>query len=521
MNKTLAVLGLAGLLSAAGSLQAQPYYVSGSGLTPPWTPGTAAFEMLGGPTVYTLSTATVTNAYHNFKVTGVTWGDPNFPGNDVQAKGDANGSNTFYFFPGTTADGWSPLANRVGYADPGNMAFEVAGDFTTPAWGSDPASQLTSAGNGLYTNTYIVATAGTHYFKFRTPNTWNEVRFGSDFGNNGGDASFITTSANEAILFKLDLPNGRWQAGGPPVFCNVQFSVDMSLVRASDAGFDPASVTVNGGALAPYGWGGTVCTNNPTAANTNIYTSPYFSISAGTATEYQFRYVSSGNTQYDARGGIGGQNRTLTVPNMSSTNIPTVYWNDALPTDLLNVDTAVTFTIDMNGAAYLPTPLTGFNPSADYVYVNGDFQGWLGWDPISLTGSRLTENPPGSSIYQLTIIRPAGSSRAMTYKYAVNGSDNEAGFAQNHFRYIRGTNGTYNLPMDTFATQYSEPKVGGLTIAPPSVGALPINWLSYPNVNLQVSSNLTSWQDVANTMGASATNWPAGGGPRYFRLVQH
>ena len=99
--------------------------------------------------------------------------------------------------------------------------------------------------------------------------------------------------------------------------------------------------------------------------------------------------------------------------------------------------------------------------------VNGLF-GWLAWNPDTLSSYILNENPVGSGIYTLTETFPAGSIRAVTYKYSIDGNDDEAGFAQNHFRYIRSSGGdAYNMPVDTFGTQYVEPKVGGLAIGTP------------------------------------------------------
>ncbi len=39
---------------------------------------------------------------------------------------------------------------------------------------------------------------------------------------------------------------------------------------------------------------------------------------------------------------------------MASTNLPAVYFNNVLPTDLLNVDTMVTFTVNMSNAVAFP-----------------------------------------------------------------------------------------------------------------------------------------------------------------------
>jgi hypothetical protein len=161
-----------------------------------------------------------------------------------------------------------------------------------------------------------------------------------------------------------------------------------------------------------------------------------------------------------------------------------------------------------------------FDPNSDYVFINGDFTGWLAWNPISLAAYQLANNPVGSEVYTYSQTFPKGHSRSVTYKYAINGADNEAAAYQNHFRYIRSTTGVYNLPLDTFGTQYNEPKVGGLAIGSPSGGSAPITWLSYPNVNLQSSTNLINWQDVPDTTGASFTNWPVGTSSQFFRLIQ-
>jgi hypothetical protein len=536
------IFAAAGLVAASVSVsKAQPYYVAGNynGWSNPSATAMTDNGVVNGNHQYSYQiTGQTPDSYpgggggnNGLKVTDGTWVNT-WPANNMQLMYDSSGNATVYFYPGTItpADGWTPLANRVGYADTG-AAWELAGDFTNPQWGntvangnngtgSDPLAQMTlKAGSaGVYTNIYIIATPGTHNFKFRTPATWNDAAIGIDFGMNDGNAVVTTTTANQAVLFQLDLPNGRWQAGGPPAYCNVQFSVDMSLVAANDPGFNPASVTVNGDAL-PNGWNGAPCTNNPDAANPNVYTSSNLLIAVGTSVNYQFRYLSYGNTMYDALGGVGGVNRTVVVPNLASTNIPPVYWDDASPNDVLNEDTVVTFSVSMTNAVWYGTS-TPFNPDGDYVFVNGDFLGWLTWNPDSLLSYILANNPSGSGIYTYTQTFPKGHARSLTYKYSIDGTDNEAAAYQNHFRYIRSTDGVYNLPLDTFGTQYVEPKVGGLAIGSPSGGSVPITWLSYPNVNLQSSSDLLNWLDVPNTTGASSISLPAGSNSQFFRLIQ-
>jgi len=530
----IVILAAAGVaLLAAFNSQAQPYYLAGNfqgwcnncsvmiDNGPVGTNGAQGSHQweydITGKTPNSIDTG-------GMKVTDGTW-NSTWPGQNMNMNYNGSGAATIYFYPGNFTDGWFPTANRVGYADPGT-AWEVTGTLTTPQYGSDPNAQmgLEPGSVGVYTNTYVVVTPGTYQYKFRTSGTWNDLQAGTDVSDNPGTLSFTTTSSNQAVTFTLDLPNGRWSASVPPVYCQVQFSVDMTLVEQTDASFDPTSVTVNGDALAPNGWGGTACTNNPSAANTNVYTSPYFSIIVGTPVQYQFRYKSGGNTMYDALGGISGHNRTLTVPNVTSTNIPTVYWNDALPLDLLNMDTVVSFNVNMANAVGMTNGVVDevFNPSTDAVYINGDFTGWLAWNPLSLASYQCTNNPVGSTVYTYTMTFPKGHTRSLTYKYAINGADDEAGFAQNHFRYIRSTNGVDNLPLDTFGTQYNEPKFGNLAIGPATGGFFPVTWLGYPGVHLQSRDSLTSgsWVDQLATDSQSSTNWPKGGGSQFFRLVQ-
>ncbi|HZI31227.1 MAG TPA: hypothetical protein VFF11_02730, partial [Candidatus Binatia bacterium] len=193
---------IAGALAAlAFSSQAQPYYIAGDfngwmndGV---FDSTNSLYQLTGGPTVYTyVITNGTPGSSEQAKIikTGGDWGTT-YPPNNLWMNYDAGGSNTVYFHPGTFDDGWSPAQNRVGYADPGTMSWEITGDFTSPNWGggsgteSDPNAQLTSAGNGVYTNTYVIATPGAHQFKFRTPGTWGAANFGSDFGNGGGNAT--------------------------------------------------------------------------------------------------------------------------------------------------------------------------------------------------------------------------------------------------------------------------------------------------------------------------------------------
>ena len=534
------MLAVAGMVAASVSItQAQPYYVSGAALTPAWTPGTAANLMAGSP--LSLTTATVAGVYNPFKVTGASWSDPNYPGSDALLKGDANGTNTFYFYPGSTVDGWLPVNNRVGYEDPGT-AWEIAGDLNS--WSGGPGYQLYSLGNGLFSNTIVIPTAGSWNVKFRISGS-GAAYIGTDFGKDASTIPLTTTSANQLVKFQLDLPHGRYVVGdlvAPPVTNQVVFAVDMSsqiqlglFVPGTDAVF------VSGGF---NGWPGTgvgalVLTNVPfynNGLNANIYyaTNTFVGSPSSLGSEYKFT---------DNHAGIGYEPRSANRSfNLLSTNglimLPVVSFGDVTTSDYLNGPIDLTFRVNMNGA----TNTFGVAWAGQGVYINGNFLngGWSAtWNNLSLP--QMTEElPTGSGIYTFTYTVPAGNPVNVKYKYSfndgVNSFDNEAPSFQDHGRTIRTTvTGSYTNALDTFGNQYVEPTFGQLAVGAPAGGAVGLTWLGRPGVYVQTCTNLTSgsWVNHTNTDGiywdtgsystnglVSATNWPAGGGSQFFRLIK-
>ena len=333
----------------------------------------------------------------------------------------------------------------------------------------------------------------------------------------------------------------------------VTFNVDMSAVAATDTNFNPDSVTLNGDF---NNWGGGIAmTNNPAAPNTNLF-STVIPLGVGTTVNYQFRYVELNNNQtvYDLYHGIlnGASNRSFTVPNAASANVPAVLFNDAPLSDYLTQPTLVTFSVDMNGA--IGTDGHAFDPgSGDAVFVYGEINTWYSWYPwansVNIAPYRLIQQG-SSTIYTNTILLPAGTMMAFQYKYGIlrwdlfsnSPSDDEAPFGQNHYRVIRSTaHQPYVMPLDTFGVQYGEPffdtnSAAGsqLSIGPESGGTVPVTWLGRPGAHLQYTTNLLTgaWQDLTDTDGTnwtagysstngfvSRTNWPANGAA-YFRIVK-
>jgi hypothetical protein len=253
-------------------------------------------------------------------------------------------------------------------------------------------------------------------------------------------------------------------------------------------------------------------TNNPTSATSNIYsqTLAIGSPAPGGLGAYKFHHYGYSPDTWES---IDNRIFLATSP---VTVLPPAYFNNQETSDLLPADTYVTFSVNMTNA--MGIDYYQFVPGQDPVYINGDFLGWWTWG-----------NPPpqyqmiqvgNSEVYTNTLLIPKGNPVALTYKYGIDGFDDEAGFEENHVRYIRNT-GSCVLPMDTFGTQLVEPVVGALNIAPSTPGHVNVSW-GRLGVHLQTSTDLASglWSDVLGTEAQSSTNYPVGPGKTFFRLVK-
>jgi hypothetical protein len=388
---------------------------------------------------------------------------------------------------------------------------EARGMFQTPnQWAG--GFTLTNNPNAANTNLYAGTYADGNY-----PGTQEAYKFVIVSG--GDHWEFIDNRP-------LTLQNGGQTL--PAVFFNnqpgtlipVNFQVDMS-VQVANGKFNPGvdSVEAQGTFQSLGTWsGGFQLTNNPSASNTNLYTGTYMDASASGTAE-QYKYVvdgGSGPLGWEQPASTGTDNRSFIVA-ASAQTLPAVYFSDLGPGDTLAADTWVTFSVSMTNA--VGTDGVHFNPSVDSVSINGDFLGWWGWG--SFPPNQLTNNPPGSEIYSLTLLLSKGNPVTLKYKYGIDGADDEAGFKLNHVRYIR-TVGNSVMPLDTFGSQYVEPSFGSLNARSLSAGSALISWLGRPGVHLQTTTSLVNavWQDRLETDGLSSTNWPVGNGNLFFRLIK-
>ena len=222
---------VAGLTIAFVSASQAQWYLAGDFQSPQWQNNTT--PMVAGPNAgefsYTITGGTA-GTYGNCKVTDGTWLNT-WPGNNLTFLYDSTGSATIHFWPGASTDGWTPLANRVGYDDPDNdLGWGFAGPFNS--WNGTPTNLL-SLGNGVYSNSIVVTYAPNtdNEFKFQSPaGSWSDIYFGADFGNNNANGQFTTTSNPQTVPVVLDLPNGRYYVVAPaiPPTNYITFQLDMS-----------------------------------------------------------------------------------------------------------------------------------------------------------------------------------------------------------------------------------------------------------------------------------------------------
>lgn len=440
-------------------------------------------------------------------------------------------------------DAGAPVANVVtfqvdvsqqinlGNFTPGTSSVEVRGGFNGWTGGATtltanpslnpPGEPANSVWTGTATVTASPGAAEGFKYVIQPGTGWDSP---SAANQDGGQNRYFANEAQTLPLVNFS------DAAFVAALCTNVFSVDMTAPAAFDGSYDPTTVTLNG---SFNGWGAAIpMTNNPSAANTNIFTSqgPVVYAQGGTFS-YQFRYIDAGGTVYDHE--TNGQNRTLIEPNLKNYVVPTVYFNNQDYLDYLQNPVSVTFTIDMTGA--VGTDLSVWSPGTG-VFVNGPWPNWQGWDPISLSGQRLNESVDNPAIYTGTFTIPAGVSTTLNYKYSMGGSDNEAGQDANLIRIIRSTaTGSYIMPKDTWANQYVEPSFGQLAVGPASAGTVQVSWLGRQGCQVQTTTSLSSpsWVSHAETDGTNwyagnvlanglvtATNWPASSGNLFFRLIK-
>ena len=222
--------------------------------------------------------------------------------------------------------------------------------------------------------------------------------------------------------------------------------------------------------------GGFTLTNNPNAANTNIF-SGVAAVTDPPGTVEHDKFVL--NNSYETPADLGGNNRSYTVTSASNQTAPLVGYDDLRANDVSNGQYNSNLSGQHGGRGWDGQPCLGSSAGGDIVYVNGPWQTPSSWEWGSLADA-LSPEVSNTNIWSISVLFPAASSLAVTYKYGINDVDDESGFGNNHIRYIRQM-GNYTMPVDTFGTQTVEPVVGYLTNSV-SGGRVTLTWNGRPGV---------------------------------------
>jgi hypothetical protein len=557
LKKIFAIVGLT--VAFVSVSQAQTYSLAG--VFNGWN--ASANPMTAGPNAgewsYTITGGTP-GAYDLCKVTDGTWSFSWPTSGNLLFLYDSTGSATIHFWPGSTTDGWLPLANRVGYDDPNNdPGWSLAGSFNS--WGT--AANLTAIGSGVYSNS-IVDTSGqpSGTYKFQSPqNSWADINFANpDFGNGNGNGSYPLTSNPQTLPVVLDLPDGRFYVGAPatPPTNTVTFQLDMSeqVAFGNFTNTDPNTMLpVNSVAVGGFNgdWGTDQQLTNYTILNpgdlnpgnkTNLYigtfaTQGYLPITFN----WKFR-VNNLDGGYEQPVSTTGGNRTTTLTQQNTT-LPVISYDDLGLGDLVLSPITVTFSLFLTNGTPDDTGYQ-FIKGTDFPYIAGPWapsagpSGW-GWGYNSMPASQEMVEVGTSDVYTNSFVFPRGASIYVTYKYGYNGVDDENGVNTNHVREIRSYGPTYSFPQDVWSwtvlqpgngnpypnpgiasTNIVEPDFGYLAIGAPTGGNFPITWLGRPAVMLQNASSLLGpWNTIGATDATQATNWPNAGGNQFFRLIKN
>jgi hypothetical protein len=386
--------------------------------------------------------------------------------------------------------------------------------------------EITGATNGTEEYKYVIQPAGAYE---------GPLAFDSDF-DNGNNRFFIVTPSTLPIVSFSDEPLAE------SVTNNVTFEIDMTTQIEAGA-FTSANTVEIHGDFNNWG-GGQQMTNDPTGPTPDIYNTEIQYVGTP-GTQHYFKYVIQPGTEWEnvsAANQIGG-NRWFDISDTSSNFVVgPVYYSDEPPSALVDFVTVtnceVTFTVQMTNA--VGTDGTVFDnayPSGDQIYINGLNGGlnntFWGWDtpPAGYEMTQITN----STLFTITLPVNRGQNDQLIYKYSINGYDNEAGFADNHNRWIRSLP-DYTMPVDIFDSQGEtnqiEGPAGDLTIAAAAAGTqVELNWIGRRGVLLQTATSLDPsavWTplyltDGTNLIvapgGAASTNYTIGAGDLYYRLV--
>jgi hypothetical protein len=309
---------------------------------------------------------------------------------------------------------------RNGNFNPTTGSVEVHGNFN--GWGSGatltnvPGITTTNAigivTSNVYVGTFAVTgpTNATEEYKYVIqPGTHYESPSSSDSDyDNGNNRFFVITTQTLPIVSYSD---------ASLAFPLVTFQVDMSE-QITNGTFVPGTDTVSAhGTFNGWGPTGVNLTNNPAAANTNVYTGSVFDTSDASGAVLIFKYVL--DSTYEGTDAGQNVNRCAQLPagGSGSLVLPVPYFDDAGPA----INANVTFQVDMAEQIHLGN----FDTNSDTVEVQGSFNGWVSGDTLTNDPAILTTNAAGivtNQVFVGTYAMSGSTNGTEEYKFVMQPS---------------------------------------------------------------------------------------------------
>ncbi len=346
---------------------------------------------------------------------------------------------------------------------PGTNIVVVRGSFN--GWSGD-ANVLTDAdGDSIYTGTWAIE-PGTIQYKFViSPDGWE------------ADPNREATVGTDPLVIPVDWFNR--QAPVVPADVEVTFRVNMNI-QILNGNFDPETdwVVVRGSHANIGNWGGETQlleeTGNPGVYSLQVQ---FDNLPTGIAVEYKFVYLA---------GGTGGEafwenqipsNRSFTPTGQEPDNLPppsgngygeilpeVVYFNNISPDDIITNPLNVVFSVDarplygrLQDEGFIVDVQTGDTIHVvESLQAAGPFNNWpwgnFGTDYYMNDNGTDGDMTAGDTVWSVTLLFAAGSSRHLIYKYGANQLDVEAGFARNHEVDLDDSQPTMIIPTDCWGS---------------------------------------------------------------------
>lgn len=355
-------------------------------------------------------------------------------------------------------------ADMTGFID--SAAFIPGEDFVTISgaingWDTDADTLTDGDADGIYTKTLSLQ-PGTYGYKFF-------LHVGRITGGyEGGDNRSVTVSANTTLAPAE--PNIDYPDLTNAVFGSVDlfFQVNME-VQILNGSFDPANaehkIVVAGGM---NDWS-TTASELTSSQTEGVYETTISLTNVPIPTKWGYKFVlQNGETNWESLAPETpqeGGNRIIEVTSANQqggsyiaiNNTGTApYFSDITLNDIFAQDTDVVFEVDLRPAYYfladsakLPNDVQtqGETTSIDFVVANGPLTAgtWETWGE-SLVSSDIVLNDAGldgdavagDSVWSITISYTAGDPNKGTFKFGINGNDNEAGVGADHVETVSG-----------------------------------------------------------------------------------